>query len=63
MLMCGAGSPYTYGVFVALYTALLTFPGNFRFLSVRRTNLSGRLKQAKRLLTQCCTNSWVPTTP
>jgi hypothetical protein len=39
MLMCGAGSPYTYGVFVALYTALLTFPGNFRFLSVRRTNL------------------------
>jgi hypothetical protein len=28
-------SPYTYGVFVALYTAMLTFPGNFRFLSVR----------------------------
>lgn len=26
--------PYTYGVFVALYTALLTFPGNFRFLSL-----------------------------
>lgn len=27
-------SPYTYGVAVALYTGLLTFPGNFRFMSV-----------------------------
>jgi len=30
--------PYTYGVAVALYTGLLTFPGNFRFMSLGLSN-------------------------